>query len=220
MNETDSRMVRRATVLAAAAVALGSAPAWSAPPALSLEERTVVASGVTPGGSVAVFGVSRGFNGFTGYVLRHDEVVTAGADGVARLELELLPVRSVFAVVDLATGEVGLGTPEHIELRQRAVTPEVIDPGGGGLTERRRWVYALWARPLRDGGGGVWGANARDGGAADRDGVEDSVVRAAVSSFVPIGDGESPAPARLEAGDVVVLVDPETLEVAATRLSG
>ena len=146
--------------------------------------------------------------------------MTAGADGVARLELELLPVRSVFSVVDLATGEVGLGTPEHFELRQGTLAPGAIDAGGGGLTERRRWVYALWVRPRQDGGAGAWGAIVRDGGGSDADGVEDGAVRAAVSSFVAIGGGDSPPPQELAAGDVVVVVDAETLEVAATRLSG
>jgi hypothetical protein len=204
----------------AAVLVVGVVPAWSAPPSLSFEDQAVVISGVTPGGSVAAFGVSRGFNGFTGYVLRHDEVLTAGADGVARLELELLPVRSAFSAVDLATGEVGFGAPEPFELRQRALAPESIDAGGGGLTERRSWVYALWARPQADAGAGAWGAIVGDGGATDADGVEDGVVRAAASSFVPIeADGSAP-PEALAAGDVVVVIDPETLEVAATRLSG
>jgi len=77
MNEPEWRMVRRAAAAAATVLAFGAVPAWSAPPSLSFEDRTVVASGLTPGASVAVFGVSRGFNGFTGYVLRHDEALCA-----------------------------------------------------------------------------------------------------------------------------------------------
>lgn len=208
------------TAVAAAVLVLGAVPAWPAAPSVSFEEQAVVISGVTPEGGLAVFGVSRGFNGFTGYVLRHDQVLTAGSDGVARLELELLPARSAFAAVDLVTGEVGFGAPEGFELIERTLGPESIDAGGGSLTEQRRWVYALWVRPQADTGAGVWGAIVGDGGATDADSVEDGVVRAAVSSFVPIGNGDTAPPERLTAGDVVVVIDPETLEVAATRRSG
>ena len=220
MNREVRRTIRVRVAAAAAVLALGVLPAWSASPSLSFEEQAVVISGLAPGGSVAVFGVSRGFNGFTGYVLRHDRVLAADAEGSARLDLELLPVQSVFAAVDLTTGEMGFGAPEPFSLEQRPLGPEAIDAGGSGLTERGRWTYALWVRPQADAGAGVWGAIVGDGGTNDADGVEDGVVRAAVSSFVPIEGIESAPPARLDGGDVVVVVDPETLEVAATRLSG
>jgi len=219
MNLEVPRVVRVRLAAAAVVLTLGAVPAWSAPPSLSFEEQAVVISAATPDGPVAVFGVSRGFNGFTGYVLRHDEVLTAGADGVARLELELLPPRSAFAVIDLVTGEMGFGAPEGFELLQRPLGPGSIDANGAGLTEQRRWVYALWVRPQAAAGAGAWGAIVGDGGATDADGAEDGVVRAAVSSFVPIEDGDSAPPERLAAGDVVVVIDPESLEVAAARLS-
>ena len=76
MRTADVRRFRRVAPLATLTMALAAVPAWAAAPAVTFEEQAVVASGVTPGGSVVVFGVSRGFNGFAGYFLRHDRVLT------------------------------------------------------------------------------------------------------------------------------------------------
>jgi hypothetical protein len=197
-----------------------AAPAWSAAPVVTFEEQAVVASGVTPGGVVAVFGASRGFNGFAGYFLRHDRVLADDdGDGAVRLELELpLSERAVFAAVDLESGEVGLGAPEGFELQAGALPAEAIGVDGGELTERRRRVWALWVRPGAEASRGVWGANVGDGGATDGDGAEDGSVRALMSSFVATETDGPAAPERLAAGDVVVVVDPETLEVSTLRL--
>jgi hypothetical protein len=220
MRTAEVRRFRWVTPLAIAA-ALASVPAWAAAPVVTFEEQAVVASGVTPGGSVAVFGVSREFNGFAGYFLRHDRVLADDdGDGAVRLELEL-PVspRTVAAAVDLGTGEVGFGAPAGFELQAGALPADAIGADRGELTAAGRRVYALWVRPAAGSNAGVWGANAGDGGASDGDGAEDGSVRTPVSAFVPIEpDGAAP-PERLAAGDVLITVDPESLQVATLRLS-
>jgi hypothetical protein len=191
---------------------------------LSFESQAVVVSGMTAGGEVAVFGVSRGFNGFTGYFLRHDEVVAdADGDGVVRVDLELPleAVRSAWAAVDLASGEVGIGVPEGTELLVGALPRGAIGADGAFVTAPvRRWAHLLWVRPGREEGAGAWGAIVGDGGANDDDGAEDRSVRGRVESFTPIAPGGSAPPAALADGDVVLVADPETLEITTARLSG
>jgi hypothetical protein len=184
----------------------------------------VVVSGATPGGSVAVFGVSRGFNGFTPYLLRQDKVVTDGdGDGAVRLELErpLSAVHSVWTAADLTSGEVGVGAPAGTELLERALAAGAIAGDGAEVTTAvGRWAYALWVRPGADGASGVWIAVVGDGGAGDEDGAEDGSIRARLASFAPLGSEETPAPERLAAGDWIVVVDPQTLEIATGRWNG
>lgn len=212
----------------AGAVAALAPAAAAAPPEVSLEEHAVVVSGATPGGAVAVFGVSQGFNGFTEYYLLEDELlVDEDGDGAVRLELELpLSKRhSVWTVVDLASGELSLASSKG---EAPIADPLPLDPlsaGGDEVTVAvQRWAYALWVRPGREAGAGAWVAIVGDGGASDGDGEENRQVRAAVSAFLPVPpaapEGEGRPPERLASGDLVVVVDPETLAIRTTRLAG
>lgn len=222
MEQRIARRIAAAMLLGSTAV-LAAAPVWAEPPVLSFEEQAVVVA-VTPGGSVAVFGVSRGWNGFTGYYLRNDEVLfDEDGDGMVRLELELPldRVQSVWTAVDLASGELALAAPEGSELHEVPLPPEAVGPDGDRLTaSAQRWAYALVVRPGLEAEAGVWGANLADGGPDDEDGLEDRSIQARLSSFVPTSAEESKPPERLAAGDVLVLVDPETLEIVATRFTG
>lgn len=220
--ERGSRGLWKGLVLGVAVVLAAAVPSWGAPPSLSFEASAVVVSGVTSGGSVAVMGVSRGFNGFTGYYLRTDEVLTdADGDGSVRLELELplSEVFSVWAAVDVTTGELGLGAPEGTELVPASGLPAIAVSGDGTLLTAPvgRWAYTLWVRPGQ-GGSGVWGAVVGDGGSGDEDGAEDGSVSARVSTFAALDGAESAVPASLVTGDVVVVVDPETFAVETVRL--
>jgi hypothetical protein len=208
------------TWMALGAMAWSAVPAWSAALAVSPEPRAVAVSGVTPGRSVALFGASRGFNGFAGYYLRHVAVLADDdGDGAVRLEMELpLAQRSVFAAVDLASGAVGLAAPSGSDLLAGALSLGDVGAGGGELSQPRRWIYSLWVRPGAPGATGVWGAVLRDGGEADHDGAEDGAVRALLASFVAVDSDADAPPERLATGDVLVVIDPESLEISTLQL--
>lgn len=215
-----------AMVAAGTVVSLPS-PASAAAPELTFDERSVTVSGATAGGSVAVFGVSHGFNGFTTYYLRNDELlVDEDGDGSVRMELELplSSVRSVWAAVDMTSGELGLAAPERAEVLAGEMPSGAVSAEGDDVTApAQRWAYALWVRPGRNAGSGsgAWGAIVGDGGARDGDGLENREVRVSASSFAPIDrESEERPPERLESGDLVLVVDPETLAVSSARLAG
>jgi hypothetical protein len=194
----------------------------AAQPVLGFEARAVVVSAVPPGGEVALFGVGKGHNGFTGYVARWQEALADDdGDGAARLELAFaLPWKSVWAAVELGSGELVLGAPEGFALREVAFPAGAIEADGRALRDSRRYVDVLWARPGHGPEAGVWGAAFGDGGANDGDGAEDGAIRAPASAFAPLAPGGSGPPDRFAPGDTVVVVDRESLEVYAARLAG
>lgn len=207
------------------AIAIG-APASAAPPAVSFEEQAVVVSGATASGSVAVFGVSQGFNGFTAYYLEETALlVDEDGDGSVRLELDLplSKVRSVWAAVDLATGELSLAAPKGEAPRAEELPGDALGADRDRLTVAvQRWAYTLWVRPGREAGAGAWAAIVGDGGAADGDGLEDRQVQATVKSFQPVAAGKAsalPAPEQMAGGDLVLVVDPETLAISTLRVA-
>lgn len=179
-------------------------------------------SAVSPGGRVAIFGVGRGFNGYMGTLVRRWEVLADDdGDGVVRLDLAG-PVqhKSVWAAVDLASGELALAAPVGFELREVGFPGRGIGAARKSLTDSRRYLDALWVRPGGGADAGAWQAIFGDGGASDDDGVENRSVRAVVTAFSPIEPGAVGAPEKLVGGDVVVGVDAETLEIYAARLAG
>jgi hypothetical protein len=204
---------------AAAVVGALASPALAAEPTVSFEEQSVVVTGLPPGGEVSLFGISRGYDGLAGYELRHDALLTADGEGTVRYELDLpVSLQSVWSAVDLSTGEVGLGVPEDGVLRL-ARSQSAFDAERRTVTELRRFADIQWVRPGAREVAGVWGARLGDGAAGDEDGLEDLSIRAPVSAFAPVRSGEeSPVPDRLAPGDVVVVIDPQTLEISVTRL--
>lgn len=225
MGPVRNRLSLLTLLIAAGMVTATAHEGLAAPPELSFEDQAVLVAGATSGGTVAIFGVSQGFNGFTAYHLRNDELlVDEDGDGAVRIELELplSRLRSVWAAVDLASGELSVAAPKGSELLTAALPEGSVRAEGDELTSPvQRWAYALWVRPGETADAGSWGAILGDGGEDDLDGVEDRQIRASVTTFVPIAPdrGDRP-PERMAGGDLMLVVDPETLKISTTRLAG
>lgn len=225
MKKQTPRLIAVAMSLGLAAM-LAATPLWAAPPVVSFEDQAVLVTGATPGGSVVVFGVSQGFNGFTGYYLEDDELlVDDDRDGAVQLELDL-PLskrRSMWAVVDLASGELVLSTPEgDAPARADNLSIDALNAERNEVTVPvQRWAYALWVRPGLEVDAGAWVSIVGDGGTTDADGMENRQVQATVASFEPVAPddtGEALPPERLSEGDLLLIVSPETLAISTTRI--
>ena len=198
---------------------LAAAP-LAAQPAISFEPAAVVASGISPGGQVAWFGVARESEDHAARIVRRETVATDGdRDSAVRLDLgREVPLVSIWVAVDLATGKAAVATPEGFPLRQIALPGAGAVPGGAGpdrLELDRGYLELLVVRP----GIGVWGATVGDGGVADDDGAADGRVSVALIHLR--ADGTSPAaPQSLGPGDLLVAIDPNEMEVAVSRISG
>ncbi|HEX2162491.1 MAG TPA: hypothetical protein VHM02_00940 [Thermoanaerobaculia bacterium] len=219
-----SECARPLSLAAALLFAVLALPALAAPPAVRFEERAAVVEGLEPDGEVVVVAVARGVAGFLPYHLTIAERRTADAAGTARVELEQeLPAASVWAVVDLAEGEVVLAAPPGGEVR------EIAFPGGGvpaslrRLEDRRESLMVLWLRPEPAEGEvsvepvGAWAGRAFDGSARDGDERQDRRLSVRLDLLEPLGDSPPP-PEEVAPGDVLVGIDTETLEVYTFRL--
>jgi len=221
---------RSSTLTGLLSLLLSAAPALAQPPeapapALAFEESAVVIENVAPESRHAIVGVNRGFEAFVGSMDRFDGRVEAGEEGVARFELpseERLSPRSVWAAVDLVSGDLVVGAPEGTEVHR-------IDPPGRGLgfaarflEGEGRFLDVLLVRPEEGPEGeeaaGVWAVRAIDGGRDDRDGEANSRISLAVADLVELLES-GPAPERLRPKDVLVGIEPASLRIFVVQLA-
>ena len=196
----------------------------SAPPelAVSFEEAAVAVSDVTPGGNVAFFSVARVPRGTYNEVVRRAQIVLADPLGEARFDLEdgePVPLKSVWAVVDLSSGAYAVAAPEGFHLTEIGFPGHGFEVGAPGLVNRLRqrfnWADSLLARP----GVGAWRYRGADGSPDDEDGQANGALVTGLDSYQPLGTSPEP-PDRFAADDVLVVVDPLDLRFYATRLLG
>ncbi len=200
-------------------------PPGSPPPSLelTLEAGAAVIDQVTPGEPVALVFLGRGLRGFGakslfGALWLPDD----DGDGTVRFELEPGVDRaSAWVAVDLATGRTASATPEGFEPRTRPIPDTALEKAEDGLVRglRRGGRYA-WAALVRPGDAdtrGLWKAFLEDGHAADGDTAVDGSVLFLPELAEPV-DVSPPAPETLQGGDVIVLLDPRTVELSLLEI--
>ena len=206
-------------------LAFAALPTFAAqPPSVAFEPEAVVVSGLAPQAQVAWMSVSREARaGYSRVVRREGIAQDHDRDGVIRLEPEgegAIAPRSVWAVVDLASGELALAAPGGVPVREKAFPGRGLTRGASGKLDRfeavREIVDILFVRPGAT--PGAWVLTAGDGGEGDDDLADDGVLAATLATAQPVGESAAAAPEELAAGDVVVAVDPRSLEVFAVRL--
>ena len=190
-------------------------PPSTQPPTLRLGVNEIAVEGLTPDGSTVIFGLARRSHSYWQTLERYAEIVTADGTGVAHWDAEeTIPWKSVWFIVDLASGEFTSGVPEGF------VSDEIDFPGRGigaalnVLDSEGESKEFLWVRPTV----GAWTLTALDGGRNDGDGATDRNIRADVSKFRPLGSSPVP-PDRFAPGDVLVGIDYRSLTFYAARLA-
>lgn len=202
--------------------------AATASPIITLSESSVALEGLTPEGRAVLFSIGQPPGHLMRVTARHEEVVAPDAAGAVTVELSS-PVaeRSVWAVVDVESGEWALAAPEGFELRQIDFPGRGIGAAHRTLRNESRFLEVLVVRPAsalpeaadRAAESGVWGRTFGDGGEDDADGATDGAVEAPIERLRPVGDSPALPPGELRPGDVVVAVDPMTLEIYAATLA-
>ena len=215
---------RAARVLSTLLLLLPSAPSAfgqvrPAQLAAAFDGGTLFVSGVSPSGTVAIFGVLREAKPYHVAVRRIDQVVT-DSDGDGRVSFAVkttLSDRSVWIAIDTATGAYGVASPDT----QPVVTidrNELSFPGKGvgqflHLEINRNIVDVLVVR----GGRGVWKGRLIDGGTSDADRKVNNFARLQFDTLTRVS-GLDQTVAHALPGDTVVLVDPTSLHVLAGRI--
>jgi hypothetical protein len=185
---------------------------------LNFEPKAVVAKEVTPGGSAVVFAVPIDFRGGmrvrdrVAVVLRDDD-----GDGVVRYERERGVSRvGIWGVVDVTTGTHALTSPYG------AVSTFLVDGAFRGDESGEHFprfafevssAEVLVVRP----GVGVWRATAREGGDDDGDFIANGMLVLPANRFEPL-EGTPAPPEHLLPGDVVLLIDADSMRAGATTL--
>jgi hypothetical protein len=196
-----------------------AASASAAPFRVSLEGDAVVASGVTAKGQVVLLGVTRVIEEDDYPVVRrHLQVLTDDdGDGTVRYPVEGgVPLRSLWAVVDLTSGDYDEAAPEGFGLRRvnwRGRGPLRRADGKDAIEDRRPRLELLVVRPKV----GAWSLRIRDGEASDGNGVIDGRVEGVLERMEPLA-GSPPPPSELQRDDVLVGLDPASLEITLFKM--
>jgi hypothetical protein len=182
-------------------------------PVVMLSATSVSASGVTAGGAVAWFSVARVIEDLAVRVVSRSEIVVdADGDGIVELDLAgPLPLKSVWVVVDLASGLYTAAAPEGSPLVEGNILGKVEN---GELAVSRPLVHLFRARTGEE-GVGAWALRAGDGGESDDDGLGDGLLHAGLSRFTD-GAGVA-APAEVTGSDLLVVIDPSRLDYQIVR---
>lgn len=198
---------------------VGAMPAAAAL-AGTLSSESLHIQGVSPGTSVALIGAAREPASYISRLASYREILTDNdRDGV----IQYTPPRgvaftSMWVVVSLASGEVALLTPEgfpRVQMKQRgAGRGKAVEAIAGSLDIGRNEVAMLIVRP----GEGAWTITARDGNSADRDGRANGRLRLDLSKLQRLAGAAPNPPHALKNGDVVAVLDIESMEYLVTTV--
>lgn len=189
--------------------------------AVTLEAESAVATGVTPGATVAWLGVSRDREEWLDH-LYHWRLTAEDADkdGIVRFpRKEGFPGQTILVAVDLVTGGWAVGGTYPLE--SGVAPPELGSPksdAAGLLTafsHRGSKVDILVARA----GGEAWSARVLDGGPLDADGVADGIVTVGLAAL-PSRGGKAGRLDGIRPGDVVAMVGASGPWARVVRFAG
>jgi hypothetical protein len=208
--------------LAAAVVSL-LAPALSAaqpstPPVVTVAEQQVTVSNVTPNTNVVLYSIGLEPYRRLERVTRTAKVLVAGADGVATFAAQTpIAIRSVWIAVDDASGEYALASRDGYEIRRIDFPDSALKKNVAGEIEGLLADRAILHVAVIRAGVGAWAIIGYEGGAGDTDKKSDghlSLEFGLAHGFA----ADTPELKHLKNGDVVIAVDPNTLETMVTRI--
>jgi len=194
---------------------------WAAVPALAdpileIEAETLLVRDLPAGAEVALFGVDRDLaDGWITVVTRTAEIgVDDDRDGTVRFELgRPVPPMGVWVAVELATGSTASTTPPDFEAGPLAQPVELgTDLAGDPASVRTfgRLLDVFLVRPGEAEAAGAWQASAANGGPADAEAEDVATLAVPAERLEALTPGLA-ATETFAAGDVLVLIDPETL---------
>jgi hypothetical protein len=199
-------------------------PAALAGLAVSFETNGVRVTGVTHGGKVVAASIDRQppreVITTTGVVTDRDndgEVLIPIKDGFT------ISDRAIYAVVDVTSGQYVVankvdGVINALQTQERAQT-QAIKANAAGQFDRfvvdESGVDALIVRP----GTGAWSTRGADGEVGDADQIQDRKFEIQFEDTPPISNFP-PAPRLFANNDLIIILNPGTMEVQVTKVTG
>lgn len=201
------------------AALLWALPVGAASFKVTLEADAVLISGATPKGQIVLLGVTReiGEDDFP-VVRRHLEVLADDdGDGAIRYAVdEGVPLRSLWAVADLTSGDHDAAAPERFGLRRvnwRGRGLQRRPDGKDAIEDRRPRLELLVVRPQV----GAWALRVNDGDADDADGIIDGRLEGVLDRMTPLAASPQ-APSVFQRDDLVLALDPAALEITLVKV--
>lgn len=202
-----------AVLIAAVALIAVDGGAVAAALTLDVSPTALVANGLTTHGQAVFVGFSREIDPEDDVVsIRRRVEVLADDDGDGSVTLdlgELVPNRSMWVAVDLATGSAAAAAPPGFRLQS-------VGWKGHGTLRGAVHDVVEDARPFAEvfvvrQGVGAWTLRVGDGGPDDADGLSDGKFQAALDAMTPLPGSPVP-PQQFLPSDLVIVMDPNALE--------
>jgi hypothetical protein len=202
----------------------GALAAVAETPSLRFADAVVILDQGTPGGEVAWISVTRVPLGYHQRLEVRRTVSAADETGTATWEQERPPwLGSIWAAVDVESGAWVAAAPPGGRLRDRVLPAHAFQQNGSGELSSVHYPGHVVAEAtvVRTGpsqaGTQIWGLRLTDGGQADGDAQYNGEITLQLSSMEGLTDATTAA-STFAAGDVVILIDTDRMEVSATRL--
>jgi hypothetical protein len=194
-------------------------PQATTSPSVTFGVQSLTIGPVTSGGSVYVFGVSREPRDYYTAVVPRETVLHAspGATTVEWILDKPVERRSVWFAVDLATGAFASGSPPAYASSGRALTGSNLVGNAPGVVSQLSFAGTLVEMVVVRPGSGVWGMTLVPGDARD-EGTEAQSPTISVANLQPRGGTTAAAPAALQSGDVVFMLDSYHAEYAVEKV--
>jgi hypothetical protein len=189
--------------------------------AVQVGAQEIVVTGVSPGADVYLFaGLQVGHVYYS--ALRSVDMTASDddRDGIVRFAYPAgVPLRSVWIAIDQRNGDIGAGVPAGYTLRMSTIPPGAWKrKGPDGIDtlaiDHRALEYLL----VHPGQGGAWRWQADQGGARDEDGVDDGILTISPAHMRRSKKNGPPAPHAFSGGDLLIAIDPFSLEVVTSRV--
>jgi hypothetical protein len=182
--------------------------AATAPPALTIAftDHSVRVSNVAPGGQVYLYGLSReSKSGLVNVVTREQILADTDRDGVVEWTLtEKMPLRSLWAAVDVERGTYGAGVPPGYPATAVALTGKQLKKDLAGEVAQLAIAGTLVEVIVVRSADAIWGQTVGLRGPLD-EGVQPGIVEISAANLLPRLGTTSSAPKHLKNGDVVMM---------------
>jgi hypothetical protein len=216
------RRIARFVLLVSLAAASMSHAAERTPLTIRFSDGAITAEGVTAGGSVVFFAMTRDLvqaqpplYGPRQYmeIVRDDD-----RDGSVRLAVSRNATLGVWAVVDMASGAHGIAPTPGYEPERVVFLPQVLKNDNAGQLRKLEWPFAeielLLVRP----GDGAWRLSASKYSGRDENKNSHAPLRIDVTSMEAVGASAAAAPHNFKPGDVVVVMNPRWMQYGVVEV--
>lgn len=207
-----------------AAIALFSCRWSMAAITVTFSGTLVQAAGITPGGTTVIEAAlnERTATMYVRLNLVSKVLVDDDKDGAVTFDLgHPISPRSIWAIVDVASGDYVVTSPTSALLRNTVVGPTLIRKSDPNLDDELRndgmAVSAIWVRP-GIGNGTVWRVRATDGSTSDDDRTPNGHSISATASFFTLTGKDKP-PKKFKKDDLIIAIDPFELTYKVVKVT-